>query len=185
MRAATSGSTVKHDDGLFRNQCQCFISKVNNLHILSNRCGSTRHEMKLKERCGFPGVPAQQERFKAMDPTFSPLHGPLEGVWRECRHVYEACGILLFFSLFFSQKDLSSERKKIQLAGSLTSRVKGPCPVFWWWMFSCRGWWRIPPQRVGQRWPHVNCRGQTNSASAGSVKQELMRIGPIEAEIYI
>lgn len=74
MRAATSGSTVKHNDGLFRNQCQTFISQVSNIHILSNRCASTRHERKLRDRCCFR---VQRERFKAMDPKFNPLYGPL------------------------------------------------------------------------------------------------------------
>lgn len=48
MRAAKSGSTVKYYEGLFRNQCQTFISRVNNVDILSNRFGSTRHERKLR-----------------------------------------------------------------------------------------------------------------------------------------
>ena len=53
MRAVTYGSTVKHNDGLFRNQCQCFISKVNNFHIMSDRCGSTRHKRRDVASLGF------------------------------------------------------------------------------------------------------------------------------------
>lgn len=124
MRAAKSGSTVKYYEGLFRNQCQTFISRVNNVDILSNRFGSTRHE----ERCGFPGVLAQQEGFKPIDPKFNPLYGPLSLRGKQ-RHLSKFCSIWLFFFfelvLVKTKKDLSSE--KFQLTGSLTGRM---CPVF-------------------------------------------------------
>lgn len=73
MRVAMSDSTVKHSDGLFRNQCQTFISKGNNVDILSNCCGSTRHERRWEERCGLSGVPMQRQGFKGIDPKFNPL----------------------------------------------------------------------------------------------------------------
>lgn len=48
IEVATSGPTVKQNDGLFRNQCPCFICKVNNLHISFYHCGSTRHDRKFR-----------------------------------------------------------------------------------------------------------------------------------------
>lgn len=172
MRAATSGSTVKHKDGLFRNQCQSFISKVNNLHILSNRWGSTRHERKLKERCGFPGVSMQQERFKAMDPQCNPLYGPLSflggNIDMSIKNVQHLA--FCFFELVSVKRP---ELRKIQLAGSLTSRAKGLCPVLWWWMFSCREWWRVSLKDLVSA--DLNYHGQTTSASDVLVKNTLMK----------
>lgn len=72
-RVATSGSTVKHDDGLFRNQCQTFIRK-NNADISSNcsvgqqgmrgtRCRDVVSQGEWVEG----GAPAWPKRFRAMD----------------------------------------------------------------------------------------------------------------------
>lgn len=66
MRAATSGSTVKRNDGLFRNQCQGLISALRNLMrcTLRVKLFAIKKKKKTRERDLVLGVAERQSGLK-------------------------------------------------------------------------------------------------------------------------
>lgn len=131
---------------------QCFITKVNYLHILSDRCGSVRHGMRPEERCGFP---VQQERFKAADPALGPLYGPL-GFYR-----------ILVWSIFFPPMKNTWAQKNPD-GSFIDEQSKRPVSCLPMTNAEMQTLMEGLPRRPAQRWPAVNCPGQIHHTSAGA-----------------
>lgn len=64
MRAATSGSTVKRNDGLFKNQCQGLISALRNLMRCTLRVKLFAIKKKTRERDFVLRVPVRRSGLK-------------------------------------------------------------------------------------------------------------------------